>query len=81
MKILGTVLHTSSHKNLIVRGDEKNTTLPRLNSIVLGKKMHRVGKVNDIFGPAENPYFSVRVFGNVDGEILRELKNNHVYLK
>ncbi|MBW6518402.1 MAG: Gar1/Naf1 family protein [ANME-2 cluster archaeon] len=84
MKTLGTVLHTSSHKNLIVRGDEnnnKNTLLPRMNNVVMNRKMKKLGKVNDVFGPVDHPYFSVRLFSNVANEELLKLKHKHVYVR
>ncbi|MCL7412446.1 MAG: Gar1/Naf1 family protein [ANME-2 cluster archaeon] len=84
MKTLGTVLHTSSHKNLIVRGDKNNTKnilLPRMNNVVLNRKMKKLGKVNDVFGPVDHPYFSVRLFSNVANEELLKLKHKHVYVR
>ena len=79
MKILGTVLHISSHKNLIVRGDEpkkdnKQVRLPRINSIVLDQKKNKIGKINDVFGPVKQPYFSVEkgkryLFSNISCRI------------
>ncbi len=82
MKTLGTVLHTSSHKNLIVRGDEnKKTLLPRMNNVVFNRKMKKLGKVNDVFGPVGHPYFSVRLYRNVANEELLNLKHKHVYVK
>lgn len=85
MKILGTVLHTSSHKNLIVRGDETkkagNKKLFRINNLVFDRRNTKIGKVNDVFGPVDQPYFSVKVFKNVAGENLRAFKGKHVYVK
>ncbi len=85
MKILGTVLHTSSHKNLIVRGDKTNQTgnkkLFRINTLVFDRRKTKIGKVNDVFGPVDQPYFSVRVLKNVAGENLRGFKGKHVYVK
>lgn len=85
MKILGTVLHTSSHKNLIIRGDKTtkagNKKLFRINNLVFDRRKTKIGKVNDVFGPVDRPYFSVRVFKNVAGENLRGFKGKHVYVK
>jgi RNA-binding protein len=84
LKTLGTVLHTSSHKNLIVRGDEnknKKTLLPGMNNVVFNRKMKKLGKVNDVFGPVDHPYFSVRLYRNVANEELLNLKHKHVYVK
>jgi RNA-binding protein len=83
LKILGTVLHTSGHKNLIVRGAEtkkEKMGLPKINSTVIDKKMKKIGKINDVFGPVKCPYFSVRIFKNVSNESLREYRNSHVYI-
>jgi len=87
LKILGTVQHITSHRNIIVSGDEKkdinkkSLKLPVINSIVFDRKMNRIGKVNDILGPVINPYFSVRISKNIANENLRELKDSHVYVK
>jgi RNA-binding protein len=85
LKILGTVLHTSSHKNLIVRGDKSNKAgnkkLFRINNLVFDRRKTKIGKVNDVFGPVYQPYFSVRVLKNVAGENLMGFKGKHVYVK
>ncbi|MBE0524819.1 MAG: H/ACA RNA-protein complex protein Gar1 [Methanosarcinales archaeon] len=85
MKILGTVLHTSSHRNLVIRGDETEkiyikSRSPGINSIVFDKKKKKIGKINDIFGPVKHPYFSVKLFKNVTNEYLRGFKNKNVYV-
>jgi RNA-binding protein len=85
LKILGTVLHTSSHKNLIVRGDKTNKAgnkkLFRINNLVFNRRNTKIGKVNDVFGPVDRPYFSVKIFKTVAGENLRNFKGKHVYVK
>lgn len=82
MKILGTVLHISTHKNIIIRGDKKdNLALPKLNSIVFNHKMKKLGKINDVFGPVDHPFFSVRAFEHITGENFRDFKHKHVYIK
>jgi RNA-binding protein len=87
LKILGTVQHISSHRNIIVSGgkkqdnNKKNLKLPAINSIVFDQKMNRIGKVNDILGPVTNPYFSVRISKNIADENLRDLRDSHVYVK
>lgn len=80
MKILGTVVHTSSHRNLIVRGDEIKQKMPKINSMVFDQKMNQIGKINDVFGPVKCPYFSVRLFKNVANDSLRDFKRKHVYV-
>lgn len=87
MKILGTVQHISSHRNIIVSGgkkqdnNKKSLKLPGINNIVFDQKMNRIGKVNDILGPVANPYFSVRISKNIADENLRDLRDSHVYVK
>lgn len=87
MKILGTVQHITSHRNIIVSGEKKkdinkkSLKIPAINSIVFDRKMKKIGKVNDILGPVTNPYFSVRISKNIADENLRDLRDSHVYVK
>ncbi len=76
MKRLGTVLHVSSHGNLIVRLEE--ASLPRINSRVVTKKMEKIGTVYDIFGPEKAPYVSVKVDRKAAGA--KGLVNERVYV-
>ena len=74
MKRLGTVLHLSTPRGLIVRGEKlessgsgksaKNT--PKLNSAVLNKSVKQIGKVSGIIGPVEHPYIYVKLSKDVD---------------
>lgn len=61
MKILklGKVLHVSNSGNLIVQG-ESGGSLPRLNSRVFTRKMEEVGRIKEVFGPVNRPYYSIR---------------------
>jgi len=86
LKILGIVLHISSHKNLIICGDEKyknknSGKLPKINNNVFDWKMNRLGKIIDIFGPINAPYFSVKISRDVKNDKIRELKLKNVYMK
>ncbi len=52
-----------------------------MDNMVFNRKMKKIGKVNDVFGPVSHPYFSVRLFRNVANEELLNLRNKHVYVK
>jgi RNA-binding protein len=86
LRILGMVLHISSHKNLIICGNEKyknknSVKLPKINNNVFDRKMKRIGKIIDIFGPINSPYFSVKISGDVKNDKIREFKFKNVYMK
>ena len=54
MKRLGTVLHRSGVKNLIIIGDEVKPdnvsgSLPKLNSVVVDKALNRIGTIVSVF--------------------------------
>jgi RNA-binding protein len=81
LKRLGTVIHIID-KLLIVRADkmpEKNVSYQ--NSVVLSKKMSRIGRVKEIFGPVNCPYFSVSISREIPESHIKNLKNERVYLK
>ncbi len=80
MKRLGTVLHIVDNL-LIVRADkapEKDVLFQ--NSMVFTKKMKKIGKIKELFGPVNNPYFSIKISKEIIDE-LKNLKNERVYLK
>ncbi len=58
IKKLGTILHFSDLGNAIVKNPIK---LPKISANVVDEKMIHIGNVNDIFGPVENPYVSIRI--------------------
>ena len=74
MKRLGTVLHISIPRGLIVRGNKPESSgsgksankLPKLNSVVLNKEVKQIGKVSGIIGPVEHPYLYVKLSKDVD---------------
>jgi RNA-binding protein len=73
---LGTVLHVSSHRNLIIRGE----FFPKLNSTVLTKRLKKIGSIYDVFGPIKSPFLSVRPFKDVPLSSLTELAGEKVYV-
>ncbi|HLB70437.1 MAG: Gar1/Naf1 family protein [Candidatus Methanoperedens sp.] len=81
MKRLGTVLHIIDNM-LIVRSDktlEKGVSFE--DSTVITKKMKRIGKVKELFGPVNSPYFSIKIFKEVQKSEIRNLKNERLYLQ
>jgi RNA-binding protein len=82
MKRLGTVLHRSGVKNLIVIGDEiKSDNVPKLNSVVIDKSLNRIGLIVSIFGPVNHPYFLVKGFKRIPDSEFRVLINERVYVR
>ncbi|MCZ7373172.1 MAG: H/ACA RNA-protein complex protein Gar1 [Candidatus Methanoperedens sp.] len=81
MKRLGTVLHDIDNL-LIVRADktlEKGDWVQ--NSVVMTKKMKKIGKIKELFGPVNNPYFSIKIYKEIPESEVRNLKNERVYLQ
>lgn len=74
MKRLGTVLHISIPRGLIVRGDKIESLgskiivnkKPVLNSAVLNKRVKQIGKVRGIIGPVKHPYIHVELSKGID---------------
>ena len=86
MKRLGTVLHRSGLRNLILRGDEVKPddvsgSLPKLNSVVVDKALNRIGTIVSVFGPVDHPYFLVRGFKQTPDSEFRALVNERVYIR
>jgi RNA-binding protein len=86
MKRLGTVLHRSGVKNLIVIGDEIKSdktsgNLPTLNSIVVDKALNRIGTIVSIFGPVNHPYFLVKGLKRIPDSEFRVMVNERVYIR
>ncbi|VVB94481.1 Gar1/Naf1 RNA binding region [uncultured archaeon] len=80
MKRLGTVLHTIDNL-LIVRADKTLATgnlTP--DSVVATKGMKKIGKIKELFGPEKNPYISIKIFKEIKGSEILNLKNERVYL-
>jgi RNA-binding protein len=83
MKRLGTVMHLSERRKLIVHGDEIGSIkdLPRINSVVVNKAVTQIGKVNNIIGPVSHPYISVKIFNGISDSDLRSYINERVYVQ
>ena len=86
MKRLGTVLHRSGLRNLILRGDEVKSdnvsgSLPKLNSVVVDKALNRIGTIGSVFGPVNHPYFLVKGFKQIPDSEIRALVNERVYIR
>ncbi|TQD25384.1 H/ACA ribonucleoprotein complex subunit GAR1 [Methanolobus vulcani] len=86
MKRLGQILHISKQNEIVVRGDEKQFSgsmrdLPRINSFVLDKSIKPIGKVSGIFGPVDQPYFTLKPDRRVVAPGLERLVNERVYVQ
>jgi len=53
---IGSVLHVSSTKNMILKA--KN--IPHIGDRVVDENLNSVGTVFDVFGPVSSPYVAVR---------------------
>ena len=81
MKRLGEVLHIVDNL-LIVRADKTlEQGALRENSAVFTKKMKKIGKVKELFGPVKSPYISIKASREIKASELTNLKNERVYLQ
>jgi len=53
---IGSVLHVSSSKNMILKAEN----IPRIGDRVVDENLSNVGAVLDVFGPVSSPYVAVR---------------------
>jgi len=53
---LGSVLHISPSKNIIIKIEEP----PKIGDTVVDENLRIVGRVFDIFGPVASPYAAIR---------------------
>ncbi|MCS7096086.1 MAG: Gar1/Naf1 family protein [Candidatus Bathyarchaeota archaeon] len=53
---LGSVLHVSANRNLIVKLEK----IPRIGEVVVDENFKPVGDVFDIFGPVTAPYAAIK---------------------
>lgn len=53
---LGKVLHLSKSGRLILRSQTK----VKLGSVAVNEDLKNIGTIFDVFGPAENPYVSIK---------------------
>lgn len=86
MKRLGQILHISKQNEIVVRGDKKQFSgsmkeLPRINSFVLDKSIKPIGKVSAIFGPVDQPYFTLKPDKGIIATGLEKLVNERVYVQ
>ena len=81
MKRLGAILHIMD-KLLILRADStlEHSAL-RENLLVVTRKMKRIGKIKEIFGPVNAPYISIKMFKDINASEIKGMKNERVYLQ
>jgi len=53
---IGSVLHVSSTRNLILKAEN----IPHIGDKVVDEKLNQVGTVFDVFGPVSSPYAAVK---------------------
>ncbi len=81
MKRLGEILHILDN-HLIVRVDNTlEHSVFRENLLVVTRKMKRIGKIKEIFGPVNAPYISIKMFKDINSSEIKGLKNERVYLQ
>ncbi|MDD5616936.1 MAG: Gar1/Naf1 family protein [Candidatus Methanoperedens sp.] len=81
MKRLGAILHIMDNL-LIVRADSTlEHSFLRENLLVVTKRMKRLGKIKEIFGPVNAPYISIRMLKDINASEIKGLKNERVYLQ
>ncbi len=76
MRKLGIILHISSHGYIILRA----ALFPKIDSLVLTKRMKKIGKVHDVFGPVNSPYISVKPSKKIAHADLMKLIGENVYI-
>lgn len=53
----------------------------RENMLVVTRKMKKIGKIKEIFGPVNAPYISIKMFKDMNSSEIKGLKNERVYLQ
>lgn len=56
MQRIGTVLHVSSSRNMIIKAEN----LPRIGDQVTDENLKPIGTIFDVFGPVSSPYVAIR---------------------
>lgn len=81
MKRLGEVFYIVD--NLLIARTDKTLeqSALRKNSAVFTKKMKKIGKVIELFGPVKSPYVSIKAAKGITISELTNLKNERVYLQ
>ena len=81
MKRLGAILHIMDNL-LIVRADSTlEQSFLRENLLVVTKRMKRIGKIKEIFGPVNAPFISIKMLKDINASEIKGLKNERVYLQ
>jgi len=81
LKRLGAIHHIMDNL-LIVRADSTlEQSFLRENLMVVTKRMKRLGKIKEIFGPVDTPYISIKMFKDINASDIKGLKNERVYLQ
>jgi RNA-binding protein len=81
LKRLGAILHIMD-KLLILRADSTlEPSVLRENLLVVTRKMKRIGKIKEIFGPVNAPYISIKMFKDINASEIKGMKNERVYLQ
>lgn len=69
-------------KLLILRADSTlEPSVLRENLLVVTRKMKRIGKIKEIFGPVNAPYISIKMFKDINASEIKGMKNERVYLQ
>jgi len=67
---------------LIVRADSTlEQSFLHENLLVVTKRMKRIGKIKEIFGPVNAPYISIKMLKDINASEIKGLKNERVYLQ
>ncbi len=67
---------------LIVRADRMlEHSVFREDLLVVTRKMKKIGKIKELFGPVRSPYVSIKLFNDINASDLKGLKNERVYLQ
>lgn len=67
---------------LIVRADSTlEHSVLHENLLVVTRKMKRIGKIKEIFGPVNAPYISIKMFKDINASEIKGMKNERVYLQ
>jgi len=81
LKRLGAILHIMDNL-LIVRADSTlEQSFLHENLLVVTKRMKRIGKIKEIFGPVNAPYISIKMLKDINASEIKGLKNERVYLQ
>ncbi|MBI5252932.1 MAG: hypothetical protein HY930_00820 [Euryarchaeota archaeon] len=65
MKLLGSLSHITRSGNLVLRSKE----IPSIYSLVATKDSKKIGRVQDVIGPASSPYIIVKPVKNFKKEL------------